>query len=219
MKEKFNIAIDIDGVLRDVVYTAVILYNEAFAEKTGKQICRADVTEYNFRNSMPELDDPVRWIFEDNMRSVLHNSPEFPGIKEAIQMLKPFCNITILSKQPSKLAQEYTTQWLWRHGIGELADEICMFCDHKRNHTSHYDIVVDDYPENFSGMRDDQMAVLISAPYNLSFEKVDKLLVDWMGGPGELPANFVRFCSLLEFAKDFTSFIGGAVDYSEDGTY
>lgn len=219
MQRKFNIAIDIDGVLRDVVYTAVNLYNEAFAEKTGKSISRADVTEYNFRNSMPELEDPVRWIFVENMHSVLHNSPAFSGIKEALQMLKPFCNITILSKQPSKLAQECTTHWLWLQGIGDLADEICMFCDHKRNHTSRYDIVVDDYPENFRGMRNDQLAVLISAPYNLYFEEVDKLLEDWMGGPCELPTNFVRFCSLLEFAKGFTSFIRGAVNCSEDGLY
>ena len=208
MQRKFNIAIDIDGVLRDVVYTAVRLYNEAFAEKTGKLITRADVTEYNFRNSMSELEDPVRWIFEENMHSVLHDSPAFSGIKEALQMLKPFCNITILSKQPSKLAQECTIQWLWSQ-IGDLADEICMFCDHKSNHTSRYDIVVDDYPENFSSMRNDQLAVLISAPYNLGFEEVDKLLEDCMGGPSELPTNFVRFCSLLEFAKGFTSFING----------
>ena len=219
MSRKFNIAIDIDGVLRDVVYTAVRLYNEAFEEKTGKRIERSDVTEYNFSNSMPELEDPVRWVFVENMHSVLHNSPAFSGITEAIKRLKPFCNITILSKQPSKLAQEYTTQWLWWHGIGDLADEICMFCDHKRNHTSRYDIVVDDYPENFRGMRDDQMAVLISAPYNLSFEKVDKLLEDWMGAPGELPKNFIRFDSLLDFADHFAGFLENAVDYSEDGKF
>lgn len=219
MQRKFNIAIDIDGVLRDVVFSAVRLYNDAFEAKTGKHITSADVTEYNFSNSMTELEDPVKWIFEENMYSVLHNSPAFAGIREAIQLLKPFCNITILSKQPSKLAQEYTIHWLWSHDVGDLADEICMICDNKRNHTSRYDIVVDDYPENFRGMRDDQMAVLISAPYNLGFEKVDKLLEDWMGGPSELPTNFVRFCSLLEFAKDFTSFIKGTVDYSSGGLY
>lgn len=213
--KKFNIAIDIDGVLRDVVYTAVRLYNEAFAGRTGKIITRADVTEYNFRNSMPELKDPVRWVFEENMHSVLHNSPAFSGIKEALQMLKPFCNITILSKQPSKLAQECTIHWLWWHQIGDLADEICLFCDHKRNHTSHYDIVVDDYPENFRGMRDDQMAVLISAPYNLDFDPRIKTYPDH----SELPTNFVRFCSLLEFSKDFSSFLRDTVNYSEDGTY
>lgn len=215
MQRKFNIAIDIDGVLRDVVYTAVRLYNEAFETRSGKRIERSDVTEYNFRNSMPELKDPVRWVFEENMHSVLHNSPAFSGIKEALQMLKPFCNITILSKQPSKLAQECTIHWLWWHQIGDLTDEICLFCDHKRNHTSRYDIVVDDYPENFRGMRADQMAVLISAPYNLDFDPRTKICHN----PSEFPTNLVRFCSLLEFSKDFTSFIGGPVNYSEDGSY
>lgn len=207
MNRKFNIAIDIDGVLRDVVFTAVQLYNSAFAAKTGKIITRADVTEYDFSNSMTELEDPVRWVFKGNMHSVLNDSPAFSGIQEAFQMLKPFCNITILSKQPSKLAQEFTTHWLWSHGIGDLADEICMFCDHKRNHTSRYDIVVDDYPENFSGMRGDQMAVLINAPYNISFDpsfEQDQFMM-----------HSVRFDSLIDFANNFVNFLKKNVDCYE----
>lgn len=204
MSRKFNIAIDIDGVLRDVVFTAVRLYNKTFAAATGRILTPEDVTEYNFANSFTELKDPVKWIFEDNIREVLLHSPAFSGVYNAVLQLSAYCNITFLSKQPSEMAQYMTTKWLWNKGLGGLANEITFFCDHKRDHTDPYDIVVDDYPDNFRNMRHDQMAVLIDAPYNRSFDPNNY--------PGMFPANLIRFKSLIDFSNHFCSFIGGPVN-------
>lgn len=203
MNRKFNIALDIDGVLRDVVSMAVERYNKVFE----KNLTVDDVTEYNFKNSFTAVSDPVSWIFGSQSLYTLSRSKAFKNVVEAIKLMKPWANITILSKQPNMDAQVRTIYWLWKKKIAAEVDEICLHRDHKCEHTDCYDIVIDDYPENFRGMKDG-LAVLIEAPYNRNFDPSSE--------PGQFPENFLRFKSLYDFAKDFSNFIGTAVETADE---
>lgn len=196
---KLTLALDIDGVLRDVVTTACWLYNKTY----GADLTPDDITEYNFRNSMTELSDPVRWIFETHSSTVLSGSLPFVGAARAVEMLSKYCDIHIVSKQPTNDAKIRTMSWLCENIPTECLASVQLTQGNKRTVLNGYDIVIDDWQENFRGI-DCRMGVLVQAAYNDSFHPQDE--------PSEFPLNFAKFDDLITFAEVFTSFLASASD-------
>lgn len=186
-----KIALDIDGVIRDVVSAATELYSDHFQVKVEPK----DVLEYNMKEAFPLLADPVNWFFVEHSKEILGKAHSFDWALEAVKILKTLGEVVIISIQPNNEAMIATTNWLWNYGFADKVDGICLTTKKdKRSLINGYDIVIDDYPENFRNIKT-RLAVLIDAPYNQDFDPYLE------NKRYEFPDNIIRFYSLYGFAS------------------
>ena len=186
-------AIDCDEVLRALLDNMVALYNEEFNDN----INRDDIKEFNVELSFPRIKEETgisasEWFFIRNGFRLFACSPALPKVKEAIDKLRQYGQVIIVTYQKTYANKIDTLDWLNQHGI--LYDGICFL---KNKTLLHTDFLVDDNPFNFWGCNV-KHGVLIDAPYNID-ENVDELK-----NTGNAK-TMMRFATLLDFAKYFES--------------
>lgn len=152
-----KIKIDCDGVLRNIVPSMCMLYNDYYNENLTPD----DVTDFDVNKIFTKCPNPYDFFFIEHVDFIYLNSPMFEKAKEAMDLLhKKGYHIIIVSTQPTFEKQYYTLQWLKEHDI--YYDSIC-FTKEKQLIDGH--IVVDDYDMNLLKCNEGEK-ILIDAPYN-----------------------------------------------------
>jgi 5'(3')-deoxyribonucleotidase len=190
--EKFDgiitFGIDCDEVLRALLDNMVALYNEEFDDNINKD----DIKDFNVDVSFPKIKEVTGgtasdWFFQKNGFRLFACSPALPRVKEAIDKLRRYGQVIIVTYQKTFKNKMDTLMWLNEHGIEY--DGICFL---KNKTLLHTDWLIDDNDWNLVGCNAEN-AVLITAPYNKGLnihELKDKTNCD----------NIYRFESLEEFA-------------------
>ena len=158
--------IDIDGVLRNIIYSLCEIYNKEF----GTNIKPEEVYRYKVDESFPLVKEKlgisaVEYFFENNGRQIFLMSPKIKNVSEAINKLhKAGHHIIIVTYQRSYENKIDTLDWLKHNSI--YYDDIC-FTDKK--YLINADYLIDD---NLQFLNDQEKydknvkCICIKAPYN-----------------------------------------------------
>lgn len=191
MNRKLKIAVDCDEVLRRTVDGMLSLYNNNFNTKLTKD----DIKDFDVAISFPEIKKQTgipagKWLFEIHSRDIFYNNKSFPGSDWAIEELKKYGDVMILSSQKTYENKRDTLDFLHREGIDTR--NVCFLNDKS---IVDCDIMIDDNPDYFKNCKA-KVCVLITAPYN---KEVDlKSISDSCNCE-----KVLRFDSLFKFAKYF----------------
>ena len=189
--KKITFAVDCDEVLRSLLINMVSLYNKEFNENMTYD----DVKDFVVDVSFPKIQEVTgitasQWFFQDHSTELFMESDTLPKVKEAIEILKNFGEVIIVTYQKTLKNKIETLNWLEKHGI--FPNGICFLKDKTIIHT---DFFIDDNDWNFIGCNA-TWGILINAPYNKDIN-IDGLLQK------SNCMTMHRFNSLYDFAKDF----------------
>lgn len=159
--------IDIDGVLRNLIYTLCEIYNKEFNTNVKPE----EVYNYNVDESFPLVKEKlgisaVKYFFDDNGRQVFLMSPKIKNVSIALNKLHTAGHrIIIVSYQRSHENKIDTLDWLKHNSI--YYDDVCFT---NKKYLIHGDYLVDDNLEflNEQNLNDKNVkCVCIKAPYNM----------------------------------------------------
>lgn len=183
--------IDIDEVLRGTLSKMLEVYNREFKDNKTMDDVHSFVVEESFPRILAETGIKAGdWFFQLHSKEIFEDAALLPHAVEAIEILKKFGKIVIISYQKTPLNKEQAIEWLDKHGI--TYDGLCFLKDKS---LLHVDYLIDDNDWNFKGSTA-QYGVLIKAPYNKDVD-VSELCThgDCM--------DIYRFDTLHDFAKWF----------------
>jgi 5'(3')-deoxyribonucleotidase len=188
---KVTFGVDVDEVLRCLLCEMVNLYNELTFPKP--RISVDDVKDFVVENSFPEVEKltgmrPSDWFFKNQGHTLFRYSQPVNGAVEAVNKLRKYGKVIIISYQKSVENKIDTIQWLEEHGV--QYDGICFVKDKSVVYT---DYLIDDNDWNFIGCNASN-GVLINAPYNK-----DKPLEDILRASN--CDTMCRFDSLQKFVE------------------
>ena len=156
--------IDMDGVIRDMFYPMLCLYNNRY----GENLSLDDIVEYDVNVVFPKCMeiDGIRaseFFFGENSREVfLDGSFPYEGVAYWLNELRKYGHrVVIVTMQYGILNKEYALRFLDRYNIGY--DDI-MFTSEKWMVSGDY--LVDDNPLFLEDPRDNSAKVVIDMPYN-----------------------------------------------------
>lgn len=190
MKNKITFAIDCDEVLRALLNNMLSLYNKEFNDNLKYD----DITDFVVENSFPKIKTETgmtasNWFFQEHSTELFLNSEALPKIKEAIEILKQYGDVIIVTYQKSYTNKKDTLEWLEKQNI--IPDGICFLKDKTILHPTYF---IDDNDWNFEGCNADY-GVLIDAPYNKEITLSDLRLKSNC-------KNIFRYKTLYDFAVD-----------------
>lgn len=192
MKNKLKFLIDIDGVLRNLVPHMVEIYNKEF----GENMSYDDVKIYYVNRSFPKVgeryEDIPNWFFQEHGHELFYESEAIECAVGAVNKLKDYGTIEIVTKQRSLQNKIDTLAWL--HKVGVKYDSVSFVSDKS---IVCCDYFIDDFHENFVGCgTQGSTGVLINAPYNRNVD-MDELK------PQTGFDKILRYESLFDFVNDF----------------
>ena len=196
INEKFDgiitFGIDCDEVLRSLLNGMVSLYNEKF----GENMTRNEVRDFNVEVSFPKIKEmtgktSAEWFFQEHGEELFLKSPALPGINQAIQKLRKYGEVIIITYQKTYQNKLDTLNWLINNKV-----EVDGLCFLKNKTLLHVDYLLDDNWWNFLGSNADT-GVLITAPYN------EDIAVDSLIEKSNCKKMY-RFSSLEDFADWYT---------------
>ena len=189
MKKEITFGIDIDEVLRALVPNMLRLYNEEFDDNMQLK----DVKDYVVDNAFPKImertgESASKWFFQDHGEELFLGSDMVKGARDAVNALRAYGKVIIISYQKSLDNKLDTLNWLDQYGI--QYDGVCFVKDKSLIHT---DFLIDDNDWNFIGSNA-RIGILVTAPYNTEVD-INEL---------QKQTNceeFYRVSSLFEFAS------------------
>jgi 5'(3')-deoxyribonucleotidase len=186
---EITFGVDVDEVLRCLLCKMVALYNELLPP--NERITVDDVKDFVVEKSFPKVEkitgmNPSEWFFKLHGPELFRLSDSVDGAVDAVNRLRKYGKVIIISYQKSAENKIDTIEWLEQHNV--KYDGICFVKDKSAVHT---DYLIDDNDWNFLGCNADK-GVLISAPYNM-----DKNLEDILINSNCFEMS--RFSSLSDF--------------------
>ena len=149
-----KVAIDVDGVLRDIVQFACDDYNQKYGEnKTPK-----DVTAWNFRKCFPKEHDMPEHLFHGQPHRVFVLSKAYDGAAEFMKRLYESYDVWIITHQ-ERGNEHYTLQWLINNDI-----HYHHVCFTRQKETVQCDILLDDANHNLEVFKG--AAICMDRPWN-----------------------------------------------------
>ena len=187
--KEYTFAIDCDEVLRSLLKNMVSLYNREFNDNMSVN----DIKDFMVDVSFPRIKERTgesasKWFFQDHSTQLFKESEALPKIKQAINILKKYGRVIIVTYQKTYQNKTETLQWLETNGIEP--DGICFLKDKT---LLHCDFLIDDNDWNFLGCNCEN-GILITAPYNKNIS-IEELMEK------NNCKNMYRFDSLYNFAK------------------
>ncbi len=200
MNKKLKIAVDCDEVLRCTVQGMLNLYNKNF----NKSMKKEDVTTFDVAITFSDIPEKTGlraadWLFGTHSRELFfENAKSFPGADWAIEELKKYGDVMILSSQKTYENKRDTLDFLHREGFDTR--NVCFLNDKS---IVDCDIMIDDNPDYFKDCKA-KVCVLITAPYNKDLDL--KTISDSCNCE-----KVLRFDSLFSFAKYFRQVNGNII--------
>ena len=159
------IALDVDGVIRDIASFIVADYNR----KTGNKINANDISGWDF----PELVgyDWKTFLFHNPMAEVQRMADEYPKAYDQVARYADKADIYIVSNQANYIQQSATLDWLEDYGYLKLTKGVTFLKDKT---LFRADYLIDDFPGNIQAAWDKYrnpsgcMPVLVDRPWNRS---------------------------------------------------
>lgn len=160
---EFTFAIDCDDVLRDIIKNMIDVYNKEY--KDNKTI--SDLTEWGVDNIFPKIKETTGstasdYFFLTHSKEVFSDSKVISGAKDAIEKLRKFGKVIIVSYQKNDENRGRTLEWLSENNIEY--DGLCFLKDKT---LIHADYLIDDNDWNFNGCNC-KHGILINQPYNIN---------------------------------------------------
>lgn len=157
-----RIGIDVDGTLADNLQAFVDVFNE----KTGKQLTKTEVFDFDLSLVYGIPADEVDQVFHDNAERVFGEVPAMEGAREALELMKNAgVELYLVTARPPNL-RELTADWLKRH---KIPYDRLIFDPHKGEACRRHGlkVFVDDHFDNAVGVaRVGSKSVLVDAPHN-----------------------------------------------------
>jgi len=166
-----RIALDVDGVLADVIQTWLIYNN-----KIRKSITKNEITEWNFWEKF----QINRFDFYKELSACWKSWKEIPPTEEKlstiINELSKFGTIDIVTaREPS--TDEFVKNWLKSQKI--IYQNYVSVIDGPKKALLDYDVFIDDSPLNAKKIADaDKKILLYSQPWNLNIDNSSILRID-----------------------------------------
>jgi len=123
------VAVDIDGVLRDITTTI----EKMVSWKEGNQYF---VTKYN--------DSKITDALREDQRRIFLKSPIYPGAKEFMDWLYDNARVKVISYQPNVGGILFTNLWLKNHGI--KYHDLIYVSKPQEKLDHEWDIIIEDSP-------------------------------------------------------------------------
>lgn len=185
MKNGLMFAIDVDGVVRDILTQMILTYNNRYGDYYGK-ISMKDFTEYDLAKfDSPAIANPSYWFFDLMAHETFYLAKPYENALEAMHILSEMGDVTLVTKQTCQDAITYTVKWLYKYDVPY--DNLCFVSKRKGIVGNNFDYFVDDYVKNFEHSNA-KTNILIRQPYNTNLELFDK--------------NFILKDDLYQFAND-----------------
>lgn len=190
--DKYVFGVDIDEVLRTLLPRMVKLYNKHFNDNMKVE----DVFDYNVELCFSTIKmktgiSAKEWFFSIHGKELFRDAPVIKGAKEALETLRRYGDVIIITRQFGKKNKQYALDWLDKHdmpydGICFVDDKSIIKCDY----------LIDDNIDNFLNC-DVRHAIVITAPYNKgkdAYREVKSI---------SKCKDVDRYGSILEFAQEF----------------
>ena len=200
---KLVFCVDCDEVLRGLLKKMVIVYNREFVDNKNVE----DIKFFDVSKSFPRIEketgiNPQKWFFELHGKELFLDSEVIDGAWQALDILKTYGTVIILTRQYGYYNKINTLTWLQEHGL--LCDDVCFLND---KGLIACDYFIDDNIDNFKKCLADH-GVLITAPYNKKFKtfkigdisEVKDLAIYEIVRDSTM-SDCMRFDNLLDFAK------------------
>jgi len=157
-----KIALDVDGVLADIIYVWLEQYNKSHK----KSITKEDIVRWNFWKELG-FD---KYEFYEELSSCWSRWLEVPpmeqGIADAVENLHSVGTVHIVTAR-DMASTKYVKQWLEHNGIN-YTDYVPVLRGRDKADLD-YDIFIDDSPQNVIGIASKgKNALLYDQPWNRS---------------------------------------------------
>ena len=189
--DNLTFAIDVDEVIRNTIENMLKVYNSEYGDaKTAN-----DIFDFQVDKVFPKIQEVSgetanRYFFERHAKEVFSESNIIPMAKEAIDILRKYGKVIIVTYQKNLENRIRTLEWLEKFDV--KYDGICFLRDKT---LVHADFFIDDNDWNFIGCNCSH-GVLIKRPYN------ENKSIDEIKRKSKCK-TLVRFDSLYSFAKWF----------------
>ena len=188
---EFTFAVDVDEVLRDNLSNMLRVYNEEYND--NKKL--SDLHDFQVDISFPKISEVTgrtasKYFFEQHAKEVFTDAEAIEGAKEAIDILREYGKVIIVTYQKNTENKIRTLEWLDKNDI--KFDSICFTRDKS---IVHADYMIDDNDWNFIGCNCCH-GILIDRPYN------QKVKLNELKEQSNCK-NIFRYTSLMNFAKWF----------------
>lgn len=158
---EFTFAVDVDEVLRDNISNMLKVYNEEYGDnKTLSDIHDFQVDKVFTKVSELTGETASKYFFETHAQEVFTDADVIEGAKEAIDILRNYGKVIIVTYQKNTENKIRTLEWLDKHDI--KFDSICFTRDKS---IVNADYMIDDNDWNFIGCNCCH-GILINRPYN-----------------------------------------------------
>jgi 5'(3')-deoxyribonucleotidase len=158
-----NLAIDVDGVLRNFVAALTRQYLSDFPEHEARV---QPVTEWGIDKFFPLGNDIYRYAFETRVEAIFTTAPAYPGAKDFIDDLKAAGHKVFIVTTQKIGTEKYTVQWLHSHHIDNY--DGLIFTAHKE--LVRCDYLLDDGPHNLDAFNLHGIAIAFDQPWNQKWE-------------------------------------------------
>ena len=190
---EFTFAVDVDEVLRDNISNMLKVYNEEYNDsKTIYDMHDFQVDKVFTKITEATGETASKYFFEEHAQEVFTDSEAIEGAKEAVDTLRKYGKVIIVTYQKNTENRIRTLEWLDKYGI--KFDSIVFTRDKS---IVHADYMIDDNDWNFIGCNC-KHGILIDRPYN---QKTNIGELKQQSNCKEIS----RFSSLKKFAEWFES--------------
>ena len=195
-KNNKKFLVDVDDVLRSLVPHMVEIYNKEFNENMTHDDVRVYYVNQSFPKVKERYGDVPYWFFQTHGHELFLESEPVKGAVEAVNKLRDYGTVEIVTKQRSTENKVDTLKWLDK--VGVTYDSV-SFVTHKSIVCCDY--FIDDFHENFIGCGSEgATGILINAPYNMDIDL--SVLKPYTGF-----YRILRYNSLADFVNDIETVI------------
>ena len=157
-----NIALDVDGVLRDFVSSLQHQYTEdyiGFDNHWMKPVSKWDLAEFFSIGA-----SIYQYIYEERTREIFYRARPYQGAVDFVKTLRYLGHKVIICTSQNKDSFYYTFEWLEKCDI--LYDGIfCKIDSFLPKSMLDVDLLLDDYPNNCDNRNKDNF-ILMDRPWN-----------------------------------------------------
>jgi hypothetical protein len=183
MKNK-TIAIDIDGVLRNIVAPVRKYFDIDFENDITLNLYKSipdPLLEYNFHAVVGmDIEKFLNWMYVDRVFQIFAMAPRtYPTVIDDLNIFAKTAeaqgyNVWISSVQHQ---QALTATLFWLSKFGCKVQRYHFFNDQKEKRTHGFDIAIDDSPEILKHIknRTNKQAIRFLQPYNEQFDGIDTI--------------------------------------------
>lgn len=138
-----TLAVDIDGVLNDLVPKTLKLYNS----RTNKNIQMEDITSYSFHECLPKEDaNGIVALFKE--KELWDSLEPLPGSQKVLRQLANQGNRIVIATATDPRNFEWKCDWVTRHYPFIQTDNVIRIMD---KGLLKVDVLIDDHMDNLTG--------------------------------------------------------------------